>query len=173
MLVDTHANPDAQRDNLALDVSVYAADNIPDTDTKTDFSKMELFIDLKFAESSDPLRDPKDPQQPQVGSFCFENDSGVSQLNCGQLCSYAVAHAGSQFRVHTFTLFICRRSARCIRWDRAGATVTQSFDYIKEPHILAHFLWRYAHLNHSQREYETPVAGGSPTDPACRRTSAK
>jgi hypothetical protein len=62
--VDTHANPDAQRDNIAPDVSVYAADNIPDADTRTDFSKMELFVELKFAESSDPFRDPKDPLRP-------------------------------------------------------------------------------------------------------------
>jgi hypothetical protein len=73
VLVDTHANPDAQRDNLALDISLYAADNIPDADTKTDFSKMELFIELKFAETSDTFRDPKDPRQPQAGSFRFEN----------------------------------------------------------------------------------------------------
>jgi hypothetical protein len=44
VLIDTHANPDAQRDNLAPDISLYAADNFPDADTKMDFSKMELFF---------------------------------------------------------------------------------------------------------------------------------
>src|ERR1700691_1540339 len=151
VLVDTHANPDTQWDNLAPDISVYADDNVPDADAKTDFSKMELFVELKFAETSDPFRDPKDPLQPQAENFHFENDSDVSQLNRGQLCSYAAAHAGSQFRVHTFTISICGRSARFIRWDRRGATVTRSFDYIKDPHILAYFFWRCVHLNHSQR----------------------
>jgi hypothetical protein len=33
--------------------------NVPDAD-ETDFSKMELFVELKFAESSDPFCDPKD-----------------------------------------------------------------------------------------------------------------
>jgi hypothetical protein len=75
VLVDTHANPDTQQDNLTPDISLYAADNVPDADTKTDFSKMELFIELKFAETSDPFRDLKDPQ---VENFCFENDSDVS-----------------------------------------------------------------------------------------------
>ena len=37
VLADTHANPDAQRNNLAPDISVYAADNVPDADAKTDF----------------------------------------------------------------------------------------------------------------------------------------
>jgi hypothetical protein len=121
VLVDTHANPDAQRDNLAPDVPVYAADDVPDADTKTDLSKMELF---KFAETSDAFR------QPQAENFRFENDLDVSQLHPGQLCSYAAAYAGSQFRVHTFTLSICGLSARFIRWDRSGTTVTRSFDYI-------------------------------------------
>ena len=104
MLVDTHANPDPQRDNLAPDISVYAYDDVPDAATKTDFSKMDLFIELKLAETSDPFRDPKDPLRPQAENFRFEIDSGVSRLNRGQVCSYAAAHAGSQFRVHTFTL---------------------------------------------------------------------
>jgi hypothetical protein len=139
VLVDIHANPDAHRDNLAPEISLYTADNVPDADTKTDFSQMELFIELKFAETSDPFRDPKDPLQPQAENFHFENDSDVSRFHLGQLCSYAAAHVGSQFCVHTFTLLLCGRSARFIRWDRRGATVTRSFDYIKEPHILADF----------------------------------
>jgi hypothetical protein len=97
VLVDTHANPNTRRDNLAPDISVYADDNVPAANTKTDFSMMELFIEFKLAEISDPFCDPKDPLQPQAKNFRFENDSDVSQLNCGQLCSYAAAHAGFSF----------------------------------------------------------------------------
>jgi hypothetical protein len=159
VLVDTHTNSDTRWDSLALDISVYAPDNVPDAGARTDFSKMELFVELKFAETSDPFHDPL---QPRAENFRFENDSEVSQFNRGQLCSYTAAHAGSQFRVHTFTLSICGRSARFLRWDRSGATVTQNFDYIKEPHILASFFWRYAHLNHSQRGYDASVSPASP-----------
>jgi hypothetical protein len=167
VLVGTLANGDALRDNLAPDISVYAADNVPDADAKTDFSRMELFVELKFAETSDPFRDPKGPRRPQAEKFRFENDSKVSQLNRGRLCSYAAAH------VHTFTLSKCGRSARFIRLDRSGATVTQSFDYIQQPDILAHFFLRSAHLNHSQRGYDTSVSQASPEDPTdsvCRKT---
>ena len=164
MLVDTHANPDPQRENPTPDISVCANDDVPNADTKTDFSKMELFMELRLAETSDPFRDPKDPLQPQAENSRFENVLDVSRLNPGQLCSYAAAHMGSQFRVHTFTLSIYGRSARSIRWDPAGATVIWSFDYIKEPHILANFFWRYAHLNHSQRGYDTSVSPASPED---------
>jgi hypothetical protein len=61
VLVDTHANTDTQRDNLAPDISVYADDNVPDADAKMDFFKMVLFIELELAETSDPFRDPEDP----------------------------------------------------------------------------------------------------------------
>jgi hypothetical protein len=71
---------------------------------------------------------------------------------------------GSQFRVHIFTLSICERSARFIRWDCTGATVTRSFNYIKEPHILANLFRRYAHLNHSQRGYDSSVSTALPED---------
>ena len=53
MLIHTHANQDTQRDNLAPDISVYVDGNVPDADAKTDFSKVELFIELKRAETSD------------------------------------------------------------------------------------------------------------------------
>jgi hypothetical protein len=44
VLIDTQANLDAQRDNLAPDIAVYAADNVPDANAKTDFYKMEFFV---------------------------------------------------------------------------------------------------------------------------------
>ena len=72
VLVDTHANPDTQRDSLAPDILVYAPDNVPDADAKTDFFKMELFVEFKFAEISDPFRDPP---QPRGENFRFENHS--------------------------------------------------------------------------------------------------
>jgi hypothetical protein len=104
VLIDTHPNGDTLQDNLVPDISVYTANNVPDSDAKTNFSKMELFVEFKFVQTSNPIRDPKDTQ---AKNFHFNNVSEVSQLNRGQLCSYAAAHVGSQFRIHTFTLSIC------------------------------------------------------------------
>jgi hypothetical protein len=59
--IGTYADPDIQRDILAPDIGVYPKDNPPEGDAETDFSKMELFIQLKFADASDPFRDPEDP----------------------------------------------------------------------------------------------------------------
>jgi hypothetical protein len=46
----------------------------------------------------------------------------------------------------------------------AGVTVTRSFDYIKDLHILASFFWPYAHLNHSQCGYNTSISPALPED---------
>ena len=78
------------------------------------------------------------------------------------LASYATAHLGHQFRVHNFCLLVCGEYARFIRWDRDGATVTRRFDYIKEPHLLTDFFWRYAHLYRSQQGYDTSVSSATP-----------
>jgi len=76
--------------------------------------QVELFAELNLVQTSDPFCDPKDPLQPQAENICFENDLDTSQFNRGQLCSYAAAHVGSQFCVHTITLSICGQSARFI-----------------------------------------------------------
>jgi hypothetical protein len=74
-----------------------------------------------------PFRDPKDPR---ANGCRFENNLNDAQLVRGQLASYAGAHSGRQFRVHIFSVLICVRFARFIRWDPNGATVIQHFDYI-------------------------------------------
>ena len=98
-----------------------------------------LFVEAKLADTSDPFRDPKDPLQPQLNDFRFENDSDHTRLVLGQLASYAAAHAGSLFRVHTFTAFTYGQSARFIRWDRAtarllpGALITSKTRILSPP----------------------------------------
>ena len=44
MLIDTHANPDTQRDNLAPDISVYADDNVPDADATMEYYDRSIII---------------------------------------------------------------------------------------------------------------------------------
>ena len=162
--IDTHANPDTQRDKLAPDVSVYPINDQPQGDAQTDFSKMELFVEFKFANTSDPFRDPEDPLHPKAGDFRFENNSDDAQLVRGQLASYAAAHSGCQFRVHIFCVLVCGNYARFIRWDRDGAIVTRRFDYIKHPHFLAGFFWRYDHLDRRWQGHDTSVSSATLED---------
>jgi hypothetical protein len=143
VFIDAHANPDTQCDKLAPDIGLYPKDDKPQGDAKTDFSKMGLFVEFKISDTSDPFRDPENPLLPKAGDFRFEKDTDDAMLVRGQLASYAAAHAGSQFRVHTFCVFVCGTYARFIRWDRNGTTVTRRFNYINYPSFLADFFWRY------------------------------
>jgi hypothetical protein len=55
--IDTHANPDTECDKLAPDIGVYLIDDQPQRDAKTDFSKMDLFIEFKIADLLNPKGD--------------------------------------------------------------------------------------------------------------------
>jgi hypothetical protein len=119
---------------------------------------MDLFIEFKITDTSDPFSDPEDPLKPQEGDFYFDKDSDNAWLVHDQLAFYAAAHEGCQFRVHTFCVLVCRKYARFIRWDHDGATVTWCFNCIKQPQLLVGFFWCYTHLDHSQQGYDTSVS---------------
>jgi hypothetical protein len=53
---------------------IYVHDNGPNSDAKMDFSKMVLFTEAKLADTSDTSHDTKDPLQPQINDFRFENE---------------------------------------------------------------------------------------------------
>jgi hypothetical protein len=157
VFIDTHANPDTQRDHLAPDIPVYAHDNLSEDDAKADFFEVEFFFELKLADTSDPFRDPEYPLS-QADDFRFEGDLEDAQLVCGQLASYAAAHMGSQFCAHTFTVLICGQSVRLICWERSSAAVTWRFNYINDPRTLAGFFWCY---DRRQRGFDTSASPAS------------
>ena len=156
MSIASHGSSDTLRDRLAPDISVYPADailkaydeNQSKSKFKTDFLKMDLIIELETSDSFDPFESggAKDP-------YPFEKDPKEARGVRGQLASYAAALMGSQFRIHTFCVLACEKSARFIRWDRGGAIVTESFDFVQEPNIPAEFFWRYSHLDARWREH--------------------
>ena len=167
-LVDTHAYRDTKRDKLAPDLSIYPIKNQPEGDAKTDFSKMDLFVEFKNAVSSDPFWDPPDGKKRR--EFCFEKDSNDARLIRGQLASYAAALAGSQFRVHVFCVLVCGKYARFIRWDRDGAIVTERFSYIQQSDLLADFFWRYNYLDPLRKGYDTSVSSIDPNQSGIQST---
>ena len=104
--IDIHANPDTQPDKLAPDIGIYPINDQSQGDSKTDFSKMDLFVEFKIADIPDLFCHPDDPLHPKADDFRFENDSDDAQVVRSQLVSYAAAQAGCQFRVH---IFLCSR----------------------------------------------------------------
>ncbi|KAG7442422.1 uncharacterized protein BT62DRAFT_905964, partial [Guyanagaster necrorhizus] len=75
-----------------------------------------------------------------------------------QIASYAGAIMMLQYRSHLFTILICGRFARFIRWDRTGAIVSRRFDYTKRPDLVFDFYKRFSQLSPSQRGNDTNVS---------------
>ena len=122
---------------------------------KTDFSKMDLFVEIKNNKSKDPF---VSNGEGGYYDFPFEKDTSGAEFYRGQLASCAAALARSQFRVHTFCVLMCAEGVRFIRWDRSGAIVTEMFNCVQEPHFLAEFFWRYSHLDHERKGYDTSIS---------------
>ena len=151
--VDTHSHQDAQCDLLKPDICIYSIDDEPEG-CKPDFSKIELFVELKSQEDFDPFDD---------SASSFEKDTDVDNGVRGQLASYTAALAGRQFRIHSFCVLVFGPFARFIRWDRAGAIVTRRFNYIKQPHLFVGFFWRYENLG-LKKGCDHSVLAASATD---------
>jgi hypothetical protein len=62
-----------------------------------------------------------------------------------------------QHRTHVFSLYVYRRFARILRWDRAGILVTEPIDIVLEPHKLLTFVHRYANISREAKGYDTSV----------------
>jgi hypothetical protein len=160
--VDTSNDPDSKCDGLKPDIAVYApgVDTVP----KTDFSKMELWLEFKVDESADGFEDPIDPLNPNASGHQFERETDHSMLTRGQLASYAAAHMGAQFRTHSFSLLVCGKFVRFLRWDRSGAAVSRRCNYAQQPEILVDFLRRFSHLDSKGRGSDTSVSPPTSND---------
>jgi hypothetical protein len=88
-----------------------------------------------------------------------------AEMHIGQMIAYATAHLGCGFFTHTFSVLIFGKKARLFRWDRAGAIVSEAFDYAKDSH-LAEFFHRYDNLSPEERGRDTSVKIPSESDRA-------
>jgi hypothetical protein len=117
----------------------------------TDFSELEVHVEVKYSHDDDPFQDDAVP---------FERATKMSKDTLGQITSYATAQFAMQFRTHMFSVLIFRKDARLIRWDRSGAIVTRRFNYCDTIHLLD-FFRRYNDSSHEQRGVDTSVTEAS------------
>ena len=69
-------------------------------------------------------------------------------------------------RTHLFTILICKDLARLIRWDHAGAIVTEPISYDKDSY-LHDFLTCYNDATPKTRGHDSTVADALPEDVKC------
>ena len=113
-----------------------------------DIGSAELMVEVKISDQSDPFNDPPNDK----GLLC---DSERARQTLGQVTRYATAHLASQFRTHVFSILLFTKSARLMRWDRAGLIVSEPIALDKPE--LAQFFWRFNNANAKDRGYDSTV----------------
>ncbi|TFK38951.1 hypothetical protein BDQ12DRAFT_650578 [Crucibulum laeve] len=127
----------------------------------TKYEHTEMQFEFKVDKNCiDPFDDPAEGltlTREQLDEHKFEPIAEGRVLCRGQMASYVTEWCNRQHRVHAFTVYIGQKSARFIRFDRAGAIVSRAFLYRERSGLLIDFLWRFAHLSRSERGYDTTV----------------
>ncbi|KAG8214845.1 hypothetical protein J3R82DRAFT_10007 [Butyriboletus roseoflavus] len=47
-----------------------------------------------------------------------------------------------------------KNHARFLRWNPIGVVVTEEFDYMEKPELMARFFWNFSHLTDEQRGHD-------------------
>ena len=91
------------------------------------------------------------------GYTSFERSTIEGKVFRIRIVSHVQAEFARQHRLFLFQIVLINRFARLVRWDRAGAVVTELFDYVDKPDLLAEFLWRFDHMSDEERGLDTTV----------------
>lgn len=119
-----------------------------------------MILEIKEGVKMDPFYELAEAKD--LGTIAKSDDNSC-QIR-GQLAQYAAELFNHQHRTHAFQLFIAGDFARFLYWDRAGAVVSDRFDYVQCPEILAEFIWRYNHMLPSRRGWDSSVTEPSATE---------
>ncbi|KAG7087799.1 hypothetical protein E1B28_013740 [Marasmius oreades] len=139
---------------LDPDITGYDKQNLPPKGTVTSMALAEVIIELKTKQFHDPCI--KDLAATVSSLHYSDHDTQEAVKTRDQISTYAGAVMSSQFRTHFFSVIIMGEYARLIRWDRAGATITQRFHVWDEPHLVQ-FLWRYDSADREARGHDPCV----------------
>ena len=104
-------------------------------------------VEAKLNQQDDPFE--------EVPTKRFLCDSERARQTLGQVTSYATAHLAAQFRTHVFFILLLRKSARIMRWDRAGVIVSERMPLDKSE--LTQFFWRFSNADAMERGHDPTV----------------
>ena len=121
-------------------------------------SCVEFVVEFKSSASADPFVVPKKRTgEEATGSANPLISTAVTSFSVlGQITAYATQILSSQYRTHAFTVLICEKLARLIRWDRAGTIVTEPIHY-NDDSYLCDFLTRYNDAPPNIRGHDSTV----------------
>jgi len=158
MFFDSSKKPDPRCNNICVDVSARVKDGVSEeklsqSQKKSGFSRIELYIEFKHDVNDDPFRDEENDKlfrnKPHTKNALVHN-TDQSKCTLGQIGSYTAAVLGMQFRIHLFSVLICGEYAQLMCWHHGMASVTQHFKYKNSKGPLTKFIWCYSRLDHVQ-----------------------
>ncbi|GJE92028.1 hypothetical protein PsYK624_081810 [Phanerochaete sordida] len=119
--------------------------SIPVTVTSTHSHATDITCDLEHHDLVFPFR-------------CDDESSDAAEMrevsiSLGQLAASSRKHFERQHRVFLWHAIISEDKAHLVRWDRAGAIVSEGFDPITEP-WLYRLLWAYSRANRQQQGFD-------------------
>ena len=129
-------------EGLRPSILVYKCGN---QEAGTNFEQMEFWIELV---SQGDIFDCD-------GGFIPDTD--VCSDIFGRLLSYAAAQMTSGFWTHCFSVVVFTDGARLIRWDRAGAIISERFTITDKSNLLIEFCQRFDQLAPEHRGHDPSV----------------
>ena len=168
----TGDQPDSNT-SLKPDITLFSKDNTADLRGVSDaasrvasFVHMELFVELKRDTQYDPFHDLQNGEMQERESINGGNTRGQCLL-------YAANQLAYQHRLFAFSLVICGKRARFIRWDREGVVVSAGIDCSQRQDLVVEFLQRFNHLTAEQRGLDPTAVPATPEEARMLESAAE
>ncbi|EED78955.1 predicted protein [Postia placenta Mad-698-R] len=100
--------------------------------------------------------------QAEKDVFLPQTDEAIESR--GQLSDYAMHLMRSQPRQFCFMVVVAGCYAHILRWDRAGAIVSEAFEFVEDPSTMVTFLYNYMTMTQEERGFDMSVVEASDDD---------
>ncbi|KAJ8697062.1 hypothetical protein PTI98_006870 [Pleurotus ostreatus] len=124
-------------------------------------SVLELVLlgyDKKTPDARDIVDDTAQCSEPHDDCEApYEIPEMTSTLIRGRLANHATEICRRQHRTHLYMVYVFHPFIRFIRWDRAGAIISQRVNYIEDCTPLVHFLSLFGRLDRAGKGFDPTV----------------
>ena len=158
------ADPDT---SLKPDITFFSKNNPADLcedfdkpSPATSFQNMELFVEFKHGTQYDPFQDETTGEQNST----IERSSINGDNTRGQCALYAANQLAYQHRLFAFSLVVCGKRVRFIRWDREGVVVSAGIDCSTSYDLVIEFLQRFNQMTAEQRGLDPTATPATPEE---------
>ncbi len=143
-----------------------------DTDiARSSMTHAALFVEVKSSVQLDSFMDPPANADRPMWKFVVDHNDNPNHTEAkdarqafGQQVAYATEILACQHRHCCYSVSLSGTSAWLIRWDRAGAIVSTSFDLLQSPSILCEFIWCFGWIGDEGRGYDLTIETASKTE---------